>query len=193
MNRFIASIALAAPLALGSCAALEGFLGEGTVFTTADQLAEGQQGAVIPWEQLPEEIKAKIPEGTQVVMADKEQLKTDAAYIPASPGGEDVGAMIEAGFGIASTFLPGLAAWEGVVTLFSTRKRKHYVKAAKALVPHKGDATVNVGGALGAIGSALGLKHSSQASEMAADDDNEYEIIEEEEDWEWEEEVEETA
>ena len=64
MNRFIASIVLAAPLALGSCAALEGLLGDGTVFTTADQLTEGQQGAVIPWEQLPEEIKSKIPEGS---------------------------------------------------------------------------------------------------------------------------------
>ena len=179
MNKFIASIALATPLFLGSCQVLEGLLGDGTVFTTADQLAEGQVGAEIPWEQLPEEIKAKIPAGTTVVMADKEQLVADAAYIPATPGAEDVGAIIDAGFGIASTFLPGLAAWEGVVTLFSQRKRKHYVKAAKALVPHKGDTTVNVGGALGAIGSALGMAHSSESSKAAA---------EEEDDWEWEEE-----
>lgn len=181
MNRFIASLALATPLALGSCAALEEFLGEGTVFTTADQLQEGQQGAVIPWEQLPEEIKAKVPEGTTVVMADKDQLVQDAAYIPASPGAEDVGAIIDAGFGIASTFLPGLAAWEGVVTLFSQRKRKHYVKAAKALVPHKGDTTVDVGGALKSIASGLGMSHSSDASKAAADDEYEYEYEEVEE------------
>lgn len=172
---------LLAALGLGSCAALEEFLGEGTVFTTADQLQQGQQGAVIPWEQLPEEIKAKVPEGTTVVMADKDQLVQDAAYIPASPGAEDVGAIIDAGFGIASTFLPGLAAWEGVVTLFSQRKRKHYVKAAKSLVPHKGDTTVDVGGALKSIASGLGMSHSSDASKAAADDEYEYEYEEVEE------------
>ena len=172
---------LLAALGLGSCAALEEFLGEGTVFTTADQLQEGQQGAVIPWEQLPEEIKAKVPEGTTVVMADKDQLVQDAAYIPASPGAEDVGAIIDAGFGIASTFLPGLAAWEGVVTLFSQRKRKHYVKAAKALVPHKGDPTVDVGGTLKALASGLGISHSSDPSKAAADDEYEYEYEEVEE------------
>ena len=176
----IVNVIAASVLALGitSCAALEEFLGDGTVFTTADQLQEGQQGAVIPWEQLPEEIKAKVPEGTVVVMADKEQLVEDAAYIPASPGGEDIGAMIDAGFGIASTFLPGLAAWEGVVTMFSQRKRKHYIKAAKALVPHKGDPTVDVGSTLKSVASALGMSHSTEASKIAADDDSEWEYEE---------------
>jgi hypothetical protein len=173
----LVNVIAASVLALGiaSCAALEEFLGEGTVFTTSDQLAEGQQGAVIPWEQLPEELKAQIPEGTTVVMADKEQLKENAAYIPAAPSGEDVGAMIDAGFGIASTFLPALAAWEGVVTLFSQRKRKHYAKAVKALVPHKGDPTVDVAGTIKSVASALGISHSSDASKAASDDEYEYE------------------
>ena len=176
----IVNVIAASVLVFGStsCALLKEFLGEGTVFTTADQLAEGQQGAVIPWDQLPEEIKAKVPEGTTVVMADKEQLKDGAAYIPAAPDEGDIGAMIDAGFGIASTFIPGLAAWEGVVTLFSQRKRKHYVKAAKALVPHKGDATVDVGGAVKSVASALGLSHSSEASKVAAEDDSEWEYEE---------------
>ena len=178
MKKTLLAVAAIVPL-LGSCAMLEEFLGDGTVFTTADQLQEVQTGAVIPWEQLPEEIKAKIPEGTTVVMADKEQLVADAAYIPAVPEGEDIGAIIDAGFGIASTFLPGLAAWEGVVTLFSQRKRKHYVKAAKALVPHKGDTTVDLVGTVKSIGSALGMSHSSDASKAAADDEYEYEYVEE--------------
>ena len=42
---------------LGSCAMLEDFFGEGTVFTTADQLEEGQQGAIIPFDQLPDAVK----------------------------------------------------------------------------------------------------------------------------------------
>ena len=176
----LVNVIAASVLAFGvtSCAMLEEFLGEGTVFTTADQLAEGEQGAVIPYDQLPEDIKAKIPEGTTVVMADKEQLVEDAAYIPASPGAEDIGAIIDAGFGIASTFLPGLAAWEGVVTLFSQRKRKHYVKAAKSLVPHKGDTSVDLVGTVKSVGAALGLSHSSEASKIAAEDDSEWEYEE---------------
>lgn len=161
-----------------SCAMLKELLGDGTVFTTADQLAEGEQGAVIPYDQLPEDIKAKIPEGTTVVMADKEQLKDNAAYIAAVPEEGDIGAMIDAGFGIASTFLPGLAAWEGVVTMFSQRKRKHYVKAAKALVPHKGDTSVDIVGTVKAIGAGLGMAHSTEASKIAADDDSEWEYEE---------------
>jgi len=176
----IVNVIAASVLVFGStsCALLKEFLGEGTVFTTADQLAEGQQGAVIPWEQLPEEIKAKVPEGTTVVMADKEQLKDGAAYIPAAPDEGDIGAMIDAGFGIASTFIPGLAAWEGVVTLFSQRKRKHYIKAAKALVPHKGDTSVDLVGTVKAIGAGLGIAHSSEASKVAAEDDSEWEYEE---------------
>ena len=46
-----------------SCAALESVFGEGTVFTTADQVVEGGEAAVIPWEQLPDAIKDQIPEG----------------------------------------------------------------------------------------------------------------------------------
>ena len=181
MNKFITTIVLAPLMFLGSCQAIAEFLGEDTVFTTQTNLKDGEEAAVIPWEQLPVDIQAKIPEGTSLVLADKEQLKEDAAYIPAAPEGEDIGAMIDAGFGIASTFLPGLAAWEGVVTLFSQRKRKHYVKAAKALVPHKGDTTVDVGGAMKSVASALGLSHSSEASKIAADDDSEYEYEEYEE------------
>lgn len=171
MRGIFVTYLLCAVIAMGfaSCAALEGFFGEGTVFTTADQLQEGQEGAVIPYDQLPDEIKEKIPEGTQVVMANKDQLKTDAAFIPAGGAldGDAIGGMIDAGFGIASTFIPSLAAWEGMVTLFSKRKRKHYAKALKAAVPHKGDSTINVGGALKGIASALGASHSSTASEEA--------------------------
>tara|TARA_R100001594_G_scaffold133871_1_gene174763 strand:- start:2483 stop:3037 length:555 start_codon:yes stop_codon:yes gene_type:complete len=171
MRGIFVTYLLCAVIAMGfaSCAALEGIFGEGTVFTTADQLEEGEVGAVIPYDQLPDSIKEKIPEGTQVVMANKDQLKEDAAFIPAGGAldGDALGGMIDAGFGIASTFIPALAAWEGVVTLFSQRKRKHYAKALKAVVPHKGDSTINIGGALKGIASALGASHSSTASAEA--------------------------
>tara|TARA_Y100000310_G_scaffold301176_1_gene337404 strand:+ start:138 stop:677 length:540 start_codon:yes stop_codon:yes gene_type:complete len=176
MRDIIITLLLTAVLGvgLGSCAALEDFFGEGTVFTTADQLVEGQEGAIIPFDQLPDSVKAKIPEGTSLVMATKDQLKADAAYVPAGPMGEDdMGGMIDAGFGIAKAFIPGLAAWEGMVTLFSKRKRKHYGKALKSIIPT--DKNMDLGGAVGSLASALGMSHSSDTSKTA---------FEEEEDWE---------
>ena len=159
---------------LGSCAALEDFFGEGTVFTTSDQLVEGQEGAIIPFDQLPAAVKAKIPERTSLVMATKDQLKADAAYVSAGPmTGEDAGGLIDAGFGIAKAFIPGLAAWEGMVTLFSKRKRKHYGKALKAIVPT--DKNMDFGGAVGSLASALGMSHSSETSQAAFDEEEEWE------------------
>ena len=179
MRDIIITLLLTAVLGvgLGSCAALEDFFGEGTVFTTADQLVEGQEGSIIPFDQLPDSVKAKIPEGTSLVMATKDQLKADAAYVATGPmDGDDMGGMIDAGFGIAKAFIPGLAAWEGMVTLFSKRKRKHYGKALKSIIPT--DKNMDLGGAVGSLASALGMSHSSDTSKTA---------FEEEEDWEEEE------
>ena len=130
MRNIFLTFVCTAVLSIGlvSCAALENFFGEGTVFTTQDQLQEGEEGAVIPWDQLPDAVKDKIPEGTALVMAHKDQLVSEAAYVPAGGmlDGNALGGLIDAGFGILSTFLPGLAAWEGIVTVFSQRKRKLY-------------------------------------------------------------------
>jgi len=179
MRDILITFLITAVIAVGfsSCAVLESFFGEGTVFTTADQLVEGQEGAIIPFDQLPDSVKAKIPEGTSLVMATKDQLKADAAYVATGPmDGDDMGGAIDAGFGIAKAFIPGLAAWEGMVTLFSKRKRKHYGKALKALIPT--DKNMDIGGAVGSLASALGMSHSSTTSEAA---------FAEEEDWEEEE------
>jgi hypothetical protein len=173
MRNIIITLVCTAVLSAGimSCAALEGFFGEGTVFTTQDQLVDGEEGAIIPFDQLPDSVKDKIPEGTSLVMANKDQLVVDAAYIPAGGelDGDALGGIIDAGFGIASTFLPGLAAWEGIVTMFSKRKRKHYVKAAKAVLPM--DKKVDLGGAVGSVAAALGLSHSSEGSKEVFEDE----------------------
>ena len=177
MRDILITFLITAVIAVGfsSCAALEGFFGEGTVFTTADQLEEGQEGAVIPFDQLPDSVKAKIPEGTSLVMATKDQLKADAAYVPAGGtlDGDAMGGMIDAGFGIAKTFIPALAGWEGMVTLFSKRKRKHYGKALKAIVPT--DKNMDFGGAVGSLASALGMSHSSTTSQTAFEEEEEWE------------------
>ena len=156
---------------LMSCSTLEGIFGEGTVFTTSDQLVEGQEGTVVPFDMLPESVKAKVPEGTSVVMANKDQLKDGAAFIPTGGelDGDSIGGMVDAGFGIASAFIPGLAAWEGVVTMFSKRKRKHYGNMVKALVPT--DKNMDFGGAMKALGSGLGIAHSSDATKAMHDEE----------------------
>ena len=179
MKNIILTIALTFCLGVGmvSCSTLGDFFGEDTVLTTADQLEEGQQGAIIPFDQLPDDVKAKIPEGTSLVMATKDQLIDDAAYVAVGgvSDGEDMGGLIDAIFGVAGTFIPGLAAWEGIVTLFSQRKRKHYVRALKSLVPT--DKNMDLGGAVGAVASALGISHSSENSATAFEDDLHDEVV----------------
>ena len=162
---------------LMSCAVLEGVFGEGTVFTTADQVVEGGEAAVIPFDQLPDSIKAKIPAGTNLVMTSKDALVEGASYIPAGgdldEGGWD--GIFQTALGIGTAFIPGLAAWEGALTLFSQRKRKHYMKAVKALVPT--DKNMDFGGAIGALASAIGASHSSEGTAIlhAEEEDEEYE------------------
>ena len=176
MRDIVITFLITAVIAVGfsSCAVLENFFGEGTVFTTADQLEEGQEGAIIPFDQLPDSVKEKIPEGTSLVMATKDQLKADAAYVATGPmDGDDVGGAIDAGFGIAKAFIPGLAAWEGMVTLFSKRKRKHYGKALKSIIPT--DKNMDIGGAVGSLASALGMSHSSDTSKTAFEEEEEWE------------------
>jgi len=155
---------------LGSCAALETFFGEGTVFTTADQVEEGGEAAVIPFDQLPDAI-----EGTSLVMTSKDALKEGASYIPA--GGElDEGGfdgLVSTAIAVGTAFLPGLAAWEGVLTLFSKRKRKHYLKAVKSIVPT--DKNMDLGGMLGSLAAAIGASHSSENSAVAFEEDEEEE------------------
>jgi hypothetical protein len=176
MRDILITFLITAVIAVGfsSCAVLENFFGEGTVFTTADQLEEGQEGAIIPFDQLPDSVKAKIPEGTSLVMATKDQLKADAAYVATGPmDGDDVGGAIDAGFGIAKAFIPGLAAWEGMVTLFSKRKRKHYGKALKSIIPT--DKNMDIGGAVGSLAAAIGMSHSTDTSKTAFEEEEEWE------------------
>tara|TARA_R100000963_G_C4602527_1_gene75719 strand:- start:79 stop:639 length:561 start_codon:yes stop_codon:yes gene_type:complete len=173
MKNIIITLSLTLFMGVGlmSCAAMEGIFGEGTVFTTSDQLVEGQEGTVVPFDMLPESVKSKVPEGTSVVMANKDQLKDGAAFIPTGGelDGDSIGGMVDAGFGIASAFIPGLAAWEGVVTLFSKRKRKHYGNMVKAIIPT--DKNMDFGGALKALGSGLGIAHSSEATKAVHDEE----------------------
>lgn len=172
MNRFFVNTLIVSVLAMGtvSCQALGNMFGEEPVITTPSQLEEGEVGTPIPVEQLPEEIREKLPEGTQVVIAEKDQLKEEAAYVPLGPAeGVDVAGIIQAVFAALSAFIPGLAAWEGVVTLFSKRKRTQYAKAFTSIMPF--DKKIDIGNAVTALAAAIGAAHSTEASRLVAEAD----------------------
>jgi len=163
MRNIYLTLLLTAVLGLTSCAFLEEVFG-GMVFTTADQVAEGGEAAIIPFDQLPDSIKEKIPEGTNLVMTSKDALIEGATYIPTGGSLDEGGweGIFNTVLGAATAFIPGLVAWEGVLTLFSQRKRKHYFKAVKSIVPT--DKKMDLGGALKGIASALGASHSSEGT-----------------------------
>tara|TARA_R110002051_G_scaffold319324_1_gene403198 strand:+ start:490 stop:870 length:381 start_codon:yes stop_codon:yes gene_type:complete len=77
--------------------------------------------------------------------------------------------------GLLKGFLPSLGLWEGVVTMFSPRKRKHYAKAIKAIVPT--DKNMDFGGAVGSVAAALGVSHSTENSKMAFEEDEDEELV----------------
>jgi|TARA_A100000172_G_scaffold73102_1_gene54517 hypothetical protein len=75
------------------------------------------------------------------------------------------GGMVDTVWGLLKGFLPSLAAWEGFGSIFSSRKREHYGKMVMAVVPM--NKNVEFGEAVKALGSGLGLAHSSEASAEA--------------------------
>ncbi len=167
MKNIILSLAAALVIMTGftSCKLMSDLFGEDTVVTTPSQLVEGAEMEPVPLETLPASVREDLPEGTELVLADREDLIEEAAYVPFSPGDGDVPGVIDALIGIGSAFVPGIAAWEGVLTLISRRKRKNYAKAIKAMVPT--DSNVDIAGTIHGVAAALGVSHTSEASEMA--------------------------
>ena len=161
MKKFLIAGILAATLF--SCKAVGDFFGgDDLVVTTADNVAEGVEYAPVPVDQLPDSVQALVPEGTEVVVVPREDLVSeDAEHIPlGGPMGDTaIGTAFDAAMHIGKTFVPALAGWEALLALGFKRKRKHYVKAVKALVPT--DKNVDVGGAIAGITAALGMTHSS--------------------------------
>lgn len=180
MNKLAPFFLLPFLFLVGACSTLGDIFGEGTVVTTSDQVLEGGEYAVIPTEDLPEEVLSALPEGQEVVVTDREDLVEGATYVPADGVVTDQGmeGLIRTAFGVGSAFLPGLAAWEGVALFLSKRKRKHYAKAVKAAVPT--DRNIDLGEAVRSIGAALGFNHSSTDSEAAFEHEAAPEMITEE-------------
>jgi hypothetical protein len=160
-------IVLCLVFSVQSCASFFGSE-EPLVVTTADQILDPENAEVVPTDQVPASLRDVLPEGTVVVLTERSNLKPDATYValgPDSTEGNTAGWM-QLALGIGSIFIPGLAAWEGVLTMFSERKRKHYVAAAKKATP-AGEGPMDWKGMLGSIKAALGSSHSSKESEKA--------------------------
>ena len=176
MRNFIIASMLAATLF--SCKAVGGFFGgEDLVVTTADNVAEGVEYATVPVDQLPESVQGLVPEGTEVVVIPREDLVSeDAQHIPlgGAMGDTALGTAFDAAMHIGKTFIPALAGWEALLALGFKRKRKHYVKAVKALVPT--DRNMDFGGAIAGLTAALGMTHSSVETEEVFDAEEEEEV-----------------
>jgi hypothetical protein len=160
-----------------SCAAVSEFFGdEQMVVTTLDNVVEGEEFATVPVDQLPESVRELVPEGMDVVVVPKEALVSeDAQHIPLMGEMSDtaIGTAFDAAMHIGKTFIPALAGWEALLALGFKRKRKHYVKAFKALVPT--DKNVDVGGLVAGVTAALGMTHSSPETEDVFDAEEEEE------------------
>ena len=72
------------------------------------------------------------------------------------------GGIIDTLWGMLSAFVPSLAAWEGIGSVFSPRKRKHYSNMVMAVVPL--NKNMEFGDAVKSLGSGLGIAHSSDAT-----------------------------
>lgn len=177
MKKLFLSLMIVGTVSMGltGCTVLESLFGDSTVITTSEQLKEGAEFATIPFDQFPEAIREKFPNQKELVVTDKDHVAEGSTFVQL--GGEltDGGfeGLLQTVLGVASAFFPSLAAWEAALAFLSRRKRKHWLAAAKAIIPS--DKNVNLGGAVTSIGAALGVAHSSEASKAAVEKEEEAE------------------
>jgi hypothetical protein len=179
MRKFILSFAASMLLVMGvgSCQSVRDFFGgDDLVVTTPDMVVDGSDAALIPVDSLPDKVRKLIPDGMEVVVAPKSDLVSeDAQHIPLMGEFNDtaIGTAVNAAIQIGKTMVPGLAGWEALLLLLFKRKRQHYGRAFKALVPI--DKNVDLGGAVAGVSAALGLTHSSEGSQATFEEELEEE------------------
>ena len=185
MNKFLISLCVVGVLFGAGCKTVSEFFGgEELVITTQENVADGASRAVIPVDQLPENLKGLVPTGTQFVVSNADDLKSEnAPHFPIVAGegsayltDTSIGTAFDAVMTIGKTVFPALAGWEALLAVFFKRKRKHYANAIKSLVPT--DKNVDVGSALASVTAALGMTHSSSTTEEAWTDEMEMDMEE---------------
>lgn len=171
MIKYVLATVLAVATIFGvqSCALLsEG--GPPLVVTTEDNVQEERLDEATPVPvDLPEDVLDDLPEDAVVVVVPEDAVKdpeAPAVKLGGDPVEDDTtfNTLLEAGLDIAGGFIPGLAAWEGVITLFSRRKRRHYLDSLKKAAPLPGDTKIDLVGAVASLGKAIGAGHSSEGT-----------------------------
>ena len=184
MKKFLMSLCVVGVLFSCGCKTVSEFFGgEELVVTTPDNVAAGANSAVIPTDQLPDDIRNLVPAGTRFVVANVEDLlSADAPHFPLVVGEDSsyftdtsIGTAFDATMTIGKTIFPALAGWEALLAIFFKRKRKHYANAFKSLVPT--DRNVDVGSALASVTAALGMTHSSPSTEEVWTDESEMDEV----------------
>ena len=165
-------LALFLVFSTASCAFLEGLF-QDTVVTTIDNVKPDQRHTIVPADfgLLDEATREKFRKsGKTPVIVDKSAVINvlDAVDLT-DPGDGMFESLAGLGLDLASTVFPGVAALEGVGLLLSRRKRKHYGKAVKAVVPANGK--VELKDAILSLGSAIGVAHSSAQSKNAFEEE----------------------
>lgn len=155
-------------LGFASCELFGPYL-EGKVITTSDNILPGWENEVgpVPEEALPQDLRDEW-KGKTIVLAPIEAVKPEAPKIELKPSEEGGGVggfldgVAQVGLEVAKGLFPGLAAWEGLLTVLSRRKRQHYVAAFKAALPSNG--SVDLKDAAVSVAKAIGIAHSSPES-----------------------------
>lgn len=143
-------------------------------FTVIENVEPGtpdEEVGVLPYDQITPDIADELrrEDGTlpQVVLTNKDNVHDTSKFFPIEGfdlstkegwktflGDEGVQGSV---FNLATAFFPGLAAWEGVLTLFSRRKKKHYGNVVKNL----GHGKLGVGASLSSLAKAVGGSHTA--------------------------------
>lgn len=164
---------------LVGCAALGGEVqdpNDPLGFTTLSNVLPGtpdEEVGILPYEQITPDVADELrrEDGSlpSVVLTNKGNVQDDTLFFPVEgfdlSTGEgwkeflgDTGVQGTL-FNVAAAFIPGLAAWEGILTLFSRRKKKHYGNVVKNL----GHGTLGVAESLKSLGKAIGGVHTDKA------------------------------
>lgn len=156
-----------------SCAFMQDAFADTVLTTTSNIKPESKDLVFKPGiEQIkliPQDVREKLAEnGQELVVALPEDLIDPTIGVKLdNPNQDTLGNILGIGWSIASTFVPQLAAFEGIGILLSRRKRGHYMEVVRNLNPLDGTGQVDVKEAALSLVRAVGMAHSSNGSKSA--------------------------
>jgi hypothetical protein len=138
---------------------------------TDPQAITSQDVVVVPKDTLPKEIvESDKFKDKSIIIAPTDMLKKDCTKLAIVPDPKNEGGwsawllgLGASAAGIASIFIPQLAALEALLALLSRRKREHYVAAVKNILPYDGN--IDMKGAVNSLAKAMGILHTNKGTE----------------------------